>query len=81
MVVYASTQFLEYTHSVIARCLGVPEHNICVITRRASVARRTMDVIACIVETLGPMFARLQNVSLESKIVSLYNDVPFTLDK
>ncbi|KAM3303274.1 aldehyde oxidase 4 [Capsicum chacoense] len=34
MVVYASTQFPEYTHSVIARCLGVPEHNIRVITRR-----------------------------------------------
>ncbi|XP_070044274.1 aldehyde oxidase 4-like isoform X1 [Nicotiana tomentosiformis] len=35
MVVYASTQFPEYTHSVIARCLGVPEHNISVKTRRA----------------------------------------------
>ncbi|MCD7449394.1 aryl-alcohol oxidase 2 [Datura stramonium] len=35
MVVYASTQFPEYTNSVIARCLGVPEHNIRVITRRA----------------------------------------------
>ncbi|XP_055833431.1 aldehyde oxidase 4-like [Solanum dulcamara] len=35
MVVYASTQFPEYTHSVIARCLGVPENNIRVITRRA----------------------------------------------
>ncbi|XP_060170006.1 aldehyde oxidase 4-like isoform X2 [Lycium barbarum] len=35
MVVYASTQFPEYTHSVIARCLGVPEHNIRVKTRRA----------------------------------------------
>ncbi|KAH0713006.1 hypothetical protein KY289_008965 [Solanum tuberosum] len=32
MVVYASTQLM---HSVIARCLGVPEHSIRVITRRA----------------------------------------------
>uniref|UniRef100_M1BQL4 Aldehyde oxidase n=1 Tax=Solanum tuberosum TaxID=4113 RepID=M1BQL4_SOLTU len=35
MVVYTSIQFPEYTHSVIARCLGVPEHSIRVITRRA----------------------------------------------
>ncbi|XP_060170009.1 aldehyde oxidase 4-like [Lycium barbarum] len=34
MVVYASTQWPDYTHSVIARCLGVPEHNIRLITRR-----------------------------------------------
>ncbi|WMV55585.1 hypothetical protein MTR67_048970 [Solanum verrucosum] len=34
MVVYASTQFPENTHSVIARCLGVLGHNIYVITRR-----------------------------------------------
>ncbi|KAG5577549.1 hypothetical protein H5410_057683 [Solanum commersonii] len=34
MVVYASTQFPENTHSVITRCLGVLGHNIHVITRR-----------------------------------------------
>lgn len=34
MVVYSSTQFPEITHSVIARCLGVPENKIRVITRR-----------------------------------------------
>lgn len=34
MVVYCSAQVPEYTHSVIASCLGVPENNIRVITRR-----------------------------------------------
>ncbi|XP_027104302.1 indole-3-acetaldehyde oxidase-like isoform X1 [Coffea arabica] len=34
MVVYSSIQCPELTHSVIATCLGVPEHNIRVITRR-----------------------------------------------
>lgn len=52
MVVYASTQFPEYTHSVIARCLGVPEHNISVKTRRAGggfggKAIRSMPVSIC----------------------------------
>lgn len=34
MVVYSSCQVPETTHSVIATCLGVPEHNVRVITRR-----------------------------------------------
>ncbi|CAN4120096.1 unnamed protein product [Withania somnifera] len=34
MVVYASSQNPEYAQQVIASCLGVPEHNIRVITRR-----------------------------------------------
>ncbi|GFP91165.1 abscisic-aldehyde oxidase [Phtheirospermum japonicum] len=34
MVVYSSTQNPEYAHIVIARCLGIPEHNVRVITRR-----------------------------------------------
>ncbi|KAA8544403.1 hypothetical protein F0562_022415 [Nyssa sinensis] len=34
MVVYSSIQCPEYAHSVIARCLGIPEHNVRVITRR-----------------------------------------------
>ncbi|XP_065638429.1 abscisic-aldehyde oxidase isoform X2 [Quercus suber] len=34
MVVYSSSQVPEWTHAVIARCLGVPEHNVRVITRR-----------------------------------------------
>ncbi|PHU29664.1 Indole-3-acetaldehyde oxidase [Capsicum chinense] len=34
MVVYASSQCPEYAGSVIASCLGVPEHNIRVVTRR-----------------------------------------------
>lgn len=34
MVVYSSIQCPEFAHSVIAKCLGVPEHNIRVITRR-----------------------------------------------
>lgn len=34
MLVYSSMQAPEYAHSTIARCLGVPEHNIRVITRR-----------------------------------------------
>ncbi|KAH7541874.1 hypothetical protein FEM48_Zijuj02G0013700 [Ziziphus jujuba var. spinosa] len=35
IVVYSSTQCPEYAHSVIARCLGIPEHNVRVLTRRA----------------------------------------------
>ncbi|XP_059659715.1 abscisic-aldehyde oxidase-like isoform X2 [Cornus florida] len=34
MVVYSSIQCPEYAHSVIAKCLGIPEHNVRVITRR-----------------------------------------------
>ncbi|XP_021715610.1 abscisic-aldehyde oxidase-like [Chenopodium quinoa] len=34
MVVYSSAQVPEFTQSVIARCLGVPENNIRVLTRR-----------------------------------------------
>ncbi|CAH2072244.1 unnamed protein product [Thlaspi arvense] len=34
MVVYSSTQAPEFVHRTIAGCLGVPEHNVRVITRR-----------------------------------------------
>ncbi|PHT68939.1 Indole-3-acetaldehyde oxidase [Capsicum annuum] len=34
MVVYTSSQYPENAHHVIASCLGIPEHNIRVITRR-----------------------------------------------
>ncbi|PIN06489.1 Xanthine dehydrogenase [Handroanthus impetiginosus] len=34
MVVYSSSQCPEFAHRVIARCLGVPEHNVRVLTRR-----------------------------------------------
>lgn len=34
MVVYSSSQVPEWTQVVIARCLGIPEHNVRVITRR-----------------------------------------------
>lgn len=34
MVVYSSSQCPEYVRTVIARCLGIPEHNVRVITRR-----------------------------------------------
>lgn len=34
MLVYSSIQNPEYAHTVIARCLGIPEHNVRVITRR-----------------------------------------------
>ncbi|KAM7522805.1 hypothetical protein LguiA_012707 [Lonicera macranthoides] len=34
MVVYSSCQCPEYAHSVIAQCLGIPEHNVRVVTRR-----------------------------------------------
>ncbi|KAK7276556.1 hypothetical protein RIF29_17699 [Crotalaria pallida] len=34
IVVYSSSQCPESTHSVIARCLGIPENNVRVITRR-----------------------------------------------
>lgn len=52
MVVYASSQSPEYAGSVIASCLGVPEHNIRVITRRVGggfggKAVRAMPVSIC----------------------------------
>ncbi|KAB2021265.1 hypothetical protein ES319_D07G127300v1 [Gossypium barbadense] len=34
MIVYSSTQWPELTHGTIAKCLGVPGHNVRVITRR-----------------------------------------------
>lgn len=34
MVVYSSIQAPENAHKVIAGCLGIPEHNVRVITRR-----------------------------------------------
>jgi abscisic-aldehyde oxidase len=34
LVVYSSSQCPEFSHSTIARCLGLPEHNLRVITRR-----------------------------------------------
>lgn len=34
MVVYSSNQWPSNVHSVIAKCLGVPQHNVRVITRR-----------------------------------------------
>ncbi|KAL0459046.1 UNVERIFIED_CONTAM: Aldehyde oxidase 4 [Sesamum latifolium] len=34
MVVYSSIQCPEFAHRVIARCLGVPDHNVRVLTRR-----------------------------------------------
>ncbi|WVY91568.1 hypothetical protein V8G54_037082 [Vigna mungo] len=34
ITVYSSSQCPEYTHSTIARCLGIPENNVRVITRR-----------------------------------------------
>ncbi|KAL6564919.1 aryl-alcohol oxidase 3 [Orobanche minor] len=34
MVVYSSTQNPEFAHRVIARCLGVPDNNVRVLTRR-----------------------------------------------
>ncbi|KAL6316193.1 hypothetical protein AAG906_017740 [Vitis piasezkii] len=34
IVVYSSTQCPEYAHTTISRCLGIPEHNVRVITRR-----------------------------------------------
>ncbi|KAK3021251.1 hypothetical protein RJ639_047523 [Escallonia herrerae] len=34
MVVYCSMQCPETAHTIIARCLGIPEHNVRVVTRR-----------------------------------------------
>ena len=34
IVVYSSIQCPEYAHTTISRCLGIPEHNVRVITRR-----------------------------------------------
>jgi indole-3-acetaldehyde oxidase len=34
LTIYSSTQFVEITQDVVARCLGIPLHNVRVITRR-----------------------------------------------
>ena len=34
IVVYSSSQCPEFVHTTISRCLGIPEHNVRVITRR-----------------------------------------------
>ena len=34
MVVYSSTQCPELAHVTIAKCLGIPKNNVCVLTRR-----------------------------------------------
>ncbi|CAN6297514.1 unnamed protein product [Urochloa humidicola] len=34
ITIYSSTQFVEITQNVVARCLGIPFHNVRVITRR-----------------------------------------------
>lgn len=34
IVVYSSCQCPEFAHDTIAKCLGVPSHNVRVITRR-----------------------------------------------
>lgn len=34
ILVYSSTQCPEIMHQTIAKCLGLPEHNVRVITRR-----------------------------------------------
>ncbi|KAJ1386403.1 Molybdopterin dehydrogenase, FAD-binding [Sesbania bispinosa] len=34
ITVYSSSQCPEFTHSTIARCLGIPENNVRVVTRR-----------------------------------------------
>lgn len=32
--VYSSTQCPEFAHSTIAKCLGIPAHNVRILTRR-----------------------------------------------
>lgn len=34
MLVYSSSQCPEYAHDTIAKCIGIPAHNVRVITRR-----------------------------------------------
>lgn len=34
MVVYSSVQWPEFLHRAVAKCLGIPDHNVRVITRR-----------------------------------------------
>nr|ADR31354.1 ABA aldehyde oxidase [Solanum lycopersicum] len=51
MVVYTSSQCPEYTGSAIASCLGVPEHNIRVVTRRVGGGFGGKAVKAMIVST------------------------------
>lgn len=34
LVVYSANQCPEFAHTVIAKCLGIPENNVRVITRR-----------------------------------------------
>jgi len=34
ITIYSSTQIPEFTQNVVARCLGIPFHNVRLITRR-----------------------------------------------
>lgn len=63
MVVYSSTQCPEYVHSTIARCLGVPEHNVRVITRRVgggfggkAVKAMPVSIIPILKKSLSPFY-------------------------
>ena len=35
ITVYSSSQCPDFTQSVVAKCLGIPFHNVRIITRRA----------------------------------------------
>ena len=57
IVVYSSIQCPEFAHISISRCLGIPEHNVRVITRRVGggfggKAVRAMPVSIYIMVTL-----------------------------
>ncbi|RDX76625.1 Indole-3-acetaldehyde oxidase, partial [Mucuna pruriens] len=49
IVVYTSSQSPEYVHSNVARCLGIPENNVRVITRRVGggFGGKAVRAVAC----------------------------------
>lgn len=57
IVVYSSSQCPETTQGVIAKCLGIPDHNVRVITRRVGGAFGGKAVRAI------PVSAKLVNIN------------------
>lgn len=68
LVVYTSSQCPQFSHAVIAKCLGIPESNVRVITRRVGggfggkavksipVSIRCNNIVVCVLIKLARLF-------------------------
>lgn len=59
IVVYCSSQIPQYVHSTVAACLGIPENNVRVITRRVGGGFGGKAVKAMPVSFLKPIMSFL----------------------